>query len=652
MIGAAAAYLSGLFFASFFNIGSKAVLFASAVIIIILILKFKGFTLKDFILLTVFFTISATYSFLYTRNVYDRIISYADKNGSFCGEITEITKHDGGFASYIAEGTINNEISAKVSFFTNELDVRYGDEISVEECEFSKIESTYLFDSENWYKSQNIFIKADKLKNISVQKTQSRRIKNFLSSYREKMISAFRISLGEDGGNFLAGMIFGEKRGLDENVKTSLYRSGIGHILAVSGLHVSILAFFIMIILKRIGVGKTISFIILNVFMFFMVVMANSPVSAVRAAVMTDFLYSAGLFRRQNDTFNSLAWSLIIIGAINPYVVYSSGFLLSFSGAFGIGVFAPYITRNMKKNTVSEKIAYSFVTALCTTVCTFPFSMYCFDETSLISPVTNIILVPLCTVSMIIGFVFVLTGGIIPILPLCRIFTGTVFAVSDFLAEINLFHIPKGSGFSAEFLVISAFLTVMVYFIYSERKITVSVLCMLFSVFMLVSSVGKLIRRNRLTAAVLGNNKNSAVIVSYMGNTVIADLDGDYHTADYVEKYLELNGIYRVENLMLIKNVQSQYACYSEKLRYTDILNYTVNGDTFIDEGNNIYLYSGSAEITDGNNFSLKYDSGMIYVKLGETEFCTDSEIFEYPNSELILDLDGKSKIRRLYGTD
>lgn len=226
---------------------------------------------------------------MYTHFYYDRIIVYDGQNGSFEGEVADVKYYSGDNALYTLKGKINGVQPAKINYYGNVLNADYGDIVRLEDCKFSVPESTYLFDSESYYKADGIFLDAGYCSSVSTEKMKRKIFRKALMSYREKMISKFKISLGDSSGDFLAGMVFGEKQGMSDNLKTSLYRCGIGHILAVSGLHISIIAMAVMGFLKRLRVNKYVSFGLVNAVMLLFISMANYPVSAVKSADYDEF---------------------------------------------------------------------------------------------------------------------------------------------------------------------------------------------------------------------------------------------------------------------------------------------------------------------------------------------------------------------------
>ena len=582
MIGAAAAYIAGLFFASFFTMPPLLIILSAAIGVSLAAGRKYFFKAADHIMMAGFFAAAVAVFSLYSGIRYYPAVKLDGENGSFSGEVTEARHFSGDNSSYILKGKINGKISAKVCFYVNSLEAECGDIIKIESCSFEKPSSDYLFDGESYYRSDGVFLSINDAENIEVEKSSAHVLKRKITAYRERIISDFVIALGSDSGELLAGMVFGEKRGMDENLKTAVYRCGIGHVLAVSGLHVSVAVLLLMTLLKRCRTNRFISFAAMELVLLFMIVMANYPVSAIRAAIMMNFLYAAKLFRRQNDTFNSLAGAVLVICMIHPYVIYDRGFILSVAGTFGIGVFAPFMTEKMERETAGKKLFADFASMLCTTLCIFPFSLMFFNETSLISPFTNILIVPLCSVSMIIGLVYAFTGGAADLLYIARYINGFILDVSDKLAHMKFTHFSGSSKAVTGGLITGAFLIVLCAAVFRNRQyIFVSVSVAL--VFLFAGSGIYRIQRNKVPViAVLGKGNNASVVVSDGGCTNVIDLTGHHRSAGYIRKYLQMNNIDSIDDAVLTKRIQAGYASYRNALEYVDIGHWYVNGDTGI----------------------------------------------------------------------
>ena len=643
MIGAAAAYISGLFFASFFFDKFGALMAVCAALLTAAYGRIKRFSRADLFLIVFAFAAAVTVNRLYTELYYSRIVSYAGSCGSFCGEVTDYDVYDGDLASYVLKGKINGTQKAKITLLTNELDADYGDILSIERCNFEGFERDYLFDSRTWNKSRHIYLEAEKIEGLTVTKTDSARLRRILSNFREHMVSELRVEMGSETGGFLSGMIFGEKQYIENNVRTSLYKTGIGHILAVSGLHVSIIAAVFMRLMKSARINKYFRFGAVNCLFALLIMLTNYPVSAIRAALMLDTMYSAELFGQQNDSFNSLSISALAISLCDPYAVYSSGFILSLSGTFGIAVFSPYMSEKFDSDTFFGKLGKIVSAAVCTSLAVMPASVYYFDETSLIAPLANILLVPLCTASMILGLIFILTGGILTafLIP-AEMMLSAVLKIADIASFVGAFHLPHTCRYMPVLFFISAALTVLIYLFSGKRTAVAVTIAAAIALNFTAAAVFRQFRNDRLTVAVLGKSGQCAAVISNDGRTVVADLSGNNKSAAYVKKYLTENGFDRVDSLILNTAVQSQYAAYIDELKYFPPDKVYVSKNDVIGGKAEIFGEKGmSARIGD---HELELRDNVLTVTDGETELFLLPAAHEYEEKAEVTIYWGKAK--------
>lgn len=673
IVGVSSAYLSGLFFSSFFINIYGFIILAAVSVIVVVIAKVRNFSRFDLYIIIFSFLAAVAVSMTYTLRNYCAITNFAGITGSFSGRVTDYEVYEGDRASYIISGIINGGQKANIIFYCYETGAEYGDIITLENCTFEEFESDYLFDTKTYYKSRYIFLRVNGAENIDINYTDSAKIKKMLASFRENMISRICCTIGSDSGGFLAGMIFGEKQYIDDNTKTSLYRSGIGHVLAVSGLHVSIIASIIMWIMNKLKVNKFIRFGIINLLFLFFIALVNYPVSAIRAVIMLDIMYSAPLFRRQNDSLNSIAVAALLISIAKPYSIYDSGFILSISGTFGIAVFGRYMAEK-----TDEKFTSALVIGICTTLSVMPISMYYFDETSLVSPFANILLIPFCTLAMISGLLYVFTGGIFNfLLYIADIFIKLVIYISNAVSSVDFLYISRMNGIFPALFMLSGFIIVCLFLFRESRRITAISIAVSIVICSCTLVVYGKSRDKSMIIAVLGNGNNSAVAVLHNGRTDIIDLSGHYRSAKYVRKYLSENGRCTVDTLLLTKNTASQDIIYETELmpfrtnrrftsKYTDIcsgrLKLLENSEFSYDSGNYSISYNDNIlSVCYGEckvNFSPAKDNihndglNIYYGSINKNTQIYSSSIYldDINNFEIILSADGKYMIRRLYG--
>lgn len=628
MVGVSAGYMSGLFFASFFINIYGFVMLSAAVVIVLVIARQRKFSRFDLYIIFFSFLIAFTVSVVYTINVYYGVLEFAGTTGNFSGIVTDYEVYEGDRASYILKGMINGVKKAEINLYTSELGAEYGDTITLTDCIFTGIEGDYLFDSESWYKSRHIFMRVYSAGSIGVEYNNSSVVKKSLALFRENIIEEINALIGKDSGGFLAGMIFGEKQYIDESTKTSLYRSGIGHILAVSGLHVSIIASASMHIMQKLKINRYISFVVFNFLLLVFIALADYPVSAIRATIMLDIVYSAPLFRRQSDSLNSIALAAFIICVADPYAVYSSGFILSLSGTFGIAVFAPCVNKN-----INNKYARIFMAGICTAFSVMPVSLYYFEETSVISPFTNILLVPLCTIAMIMGLVYIVTGGLFPfILHIADIFIKITIKLSEKISSVDFTYISCLNNFIPLLLMISGIITICVFLMTeNSRFISVSIAVSIIICSAVVGFISE-VRGSEMIIAVVGRGNNSAVILSYDGRTDVIDISGHYRSAEYVRKYLLCNGVSVVDSLILTTSTAAQSVIYASELN-----NIKINQRFAV---NDVQIY--------GNRLELLPESGFIYDSGYIAEYYENTLVIEY--SDCILNISPAKDNRHMAG--
>ncbi len=145
-------------------------------------------------------------------------------------------------------------------------------------------------------------------------------------------------NLGDDAGICIA-LILGDKSGLDGELYDDVKTSGLAHVLAVSGLHVTTLATMLYFLLKKLKVNSKASFLVVAALTLFYVMLCSFTPSAVRALIMTCVLNFSNAFGLKGDKLSSLSLAAILILVINPLNILSVGFLLSFFAVLGLFLF-------------------------------------------------------------------------------------------------------------------------------------------------------------------------------------------------------------------------------------------------------------------------------------------------------------------------
>ncbi len=278
-------------------------------------------------------------------------------------------------------------------------------------------------------------------------------ISEILRTVREKLALVYDNHLPSKEAGVVKAMVLGEKSGLLEEIKTLYQQNGIGHLMAISGLHISLLGMGFYRILQKIGSPKKVSSILAIIFIWLYGLMTGFSISTNRAVVMLMISLIAGIVGRTYDMPTALAISGCIILLQKPMLCLDCGFLLSFGSIVGIGFFYPLleeitglkVARNMEKNTflnsrknsiinkIIGSILKSLLASLSVQFVTLPIILYFYFEIPVYGVFLNIVVIPLMSillgVSLIGGIVGLLFSNI-SFLP--RFFLGSAYFILNF----------------------------------------------------------------------------------------------------------------------------------------------------------------------------------------------------------------------------
>ena len=196
------------------------------------------------------------------------------------------------------------------------------------------------FDQKLYYQRQAIHGLAW-AKEVEVADDSVWKIRDWLAGFRSQWKKALIEALGEKDGNVLSAMMLGEKSEMDPDTKELYQASGIGHILAISGLHLSFIGIGAYRIFRRMTGSYTAGGIAGILLLVLYVMMIGFTVSAVRALVMFLFRVGADMTGRHYDPPTALAAAAAAVLLWRPLSLYDGGFWLSFGAVFAVIIVLP-----------------------------------------------------------------------------------------------------------------------------------------------------------------------------------------------------------------------------------------------------------------------------------------------------------------------
>ncbi len=239
-----------------------------------------------------------------------------------------------------------------------------------------------------------------------------------LSSARKSLSGIIRKSASPEVQPLLFALLLGEKEGIDQDMRDLFARTGIAHVLAISGLHIGMVALFAFhcfrILFSRstkiLLSGRLFSLCALctMVPVIYYGILTGMAPSTQRAIIMVGVFMLGYVFDRDYDSLNTLAVAAVLILAWHPPALFDVGFQLSFIAVFSILYGLKKVSFNTVPITWHEKIkrkaAIYILIPILAALGTLPIVLHYFDQLSLVGPIANLIVVP------VVGFL---------VLPLC-----------------------------------------------------------------------------------------------------------------------------------------------------------------------------------------------------------------------------------------
>ena len=237
---------------------------------------------------------------------------------------------------------------------------------------------------------------------IQVKSDRFYKIAEGLYQLRRKAGSKVDALLPEQEASVMKTMLLGEKGILDEEIKDLYQRNGIAHILAISGLHISMIGMGLYQLLRRAGLKIKLSAILASMIIVLYGMMTGFAVSAIRAIAMFLLQMLAQILGRTYDRITALAVAAVLVLVEQPLYLFHSGFQFSFLCVLGISLILPVLGNVRKGKKLFEGVALMAVT--------LPVYLGVFYQIPVYSMFLNFIVLPMMSILMGAGIVMILAA--------------------------------------------------------------------------------------------------------------------------------------------------------------------------------------------------------------------------------------------------
>lgn len=246
------------------------------------------------------------------------------------------------------------------------------------------------FNEVQYYQQQGIEYKAF-VEQVTIVNQSYQRLQEFLRQLRLRLCRGLYFCCNERDAGILAAMTLGEKGVADIEIKRLYQENGIAHILAISGLHISIIGAGLFFLLRKYVMPMNMAALVSAVILILYGILTGFPISTARAITMMLCMLGARVAGRRYDAYCALAFSAWIQLLLQPLSLFQIGFLLSYGTVFGILFFV----KELQKSGKEIKCGRVLVGGLGVQLVTMPILLTSYYELPLYGLLANLLLLPL-----------------------------------------------------------------------------------------------------------------------------------------------------------------------------------------------------------------------------------------------------------------
>lgn len=319
----------------------------------------------------------------------------------------------------------------------------------------------FLEDNKNnliyFYKTRKIFFN---LENPKVKKILRENRKTFFENFKESLKEKTKLLFPPEKF-LLEAIVLGERKNIPFSFKEKLSRTGLYHIIAISGMHIMVLFEIFISFFIFLGLWRREATILSSFLIIFYLFLIDFPPSALRATFMGSFLYLGKAFGRKSFSFRSLLISAFFILLFNPFFIGDLSFLLSFLSALGIVSFYPILLAFFKaQNSYFKRM---IILTFSAQLLPFPLVIFAFKKFSFLSFISNLFVLPFLPYILASGILFLFLTSFLNFLsPLFAFvfrlpfsFLSVLINILDKLSFLKISSLPNFFFFPFYFLILA-----------------------------------------------------------------------------------------------------------------------------------------------------------------------------------------------------
>ena len=304
-----------------------------------------------------------------------------------------------------------NESKIMVYIRPDQPEIKIGNRIKIsgEASVFETARNPGNFDQRAYYARQGLYVLVW-AEAVEVISAETDRVQHFLYEMRSGWRKILTEHLGEYYGGTMSAVLLGDKSGLDAEMKKLYQKNGIGHLLAISGLHMSFIGMGVYSLLRRSGLGFISAGAAGSAILLLYTMMIGAGVSSLRALIMFLVKVGADMTGRDYDLATSLALAAAVLCWRQPLYITDAGFLLSFGAILGLVLLTPIFrelfgTESSKLPAAGRWLAGGLASSLSVNILLLGPVLYFYYEIPPYSVFLNLLVIPVMPVAMGAGII-------------------------------------------------------------------------------------------------------------------------------------------------------------------------------------------------------------------------------------------------------
>lgn len=425
------------------------------------------------------------------------------------------------------------------------------------------------FSSRNYYASQDISICAylDGYEPYTVTPPGRKTLSHRVQDLRAALGRSVDFLLPEEDAGLLKGVLMGDKSGVDPALTEDFRTVGLSHLMAVSGLHMTIMVNLLLACLALLHVPRKARALLASCGALLFMAVANFAPSASRSGAMCLLFLAGSLVSRRADSLNSLGFAVWVLCLLSPYAGADVGLLLSFSATLGLilcsGPLCAWLDVWAPGGRWSKRLFHAvnlvLSTSISAAVFTLPVMAVTFRSVSLVSLLANILTLWPATFLLQFGMgaavLQLLIPGTLAALPLALPagwLANYLCGCVHWLAQIPYASLPLSMGFVPLWLGLAFFLLALcVYFGRSKRLLKTTAL--LSAILLLAGMFSyQLSRRDVTRIAVTDTGTGLSVAITRNGRAAVLGCEG--YASKALQEELRSQGIRELDCLLLFSH--------------------------------------------------------------------------------------------------